>query len=152
MAAREFIDHREVVCGTVTILTEYVRELATDMDAALGSALFFAIRREMLGVPRGTISDESDGVRWLDELADDELHRTRWTPSVTGGTVDAIPNRTVLGAVLISGIGRPSQGVAFPQRPITSQPWSLSRRLSYSASSGFDSIVCAVDGFTNSHR
>ncbi|AZH25936.1 DHH family phosphoesterase [Haloplanus aerogenes] len=114
-----FIDHREQVGATATILTEYVRELATEMDAALGTALLFAIRRETLGFLRGVTSAEYDAAGWLHEHADGALLRTLSTPSITGATVDAIAeaitNRTVRGSVLISGIGRTSERDALPQ-------------------------------------
>lgn len=115
----QFIDHREHVGATATILTEYVRELATEMDAALGTALLFAIRRETLGFLRGTTRDEYDAAGWLHDHADGALLRTLSTPSVTGATVDtiaeAITNRTVRGSVLISGISRTSERDALPQ-------------------------------------
>jgi nanoRNase/pAp phosphatase (c-di-AMP/oligoRNAs hydrolase) len=114
-----FVDHREQVGATATILTEYVRALEIPMDSALGTALLFAIRRETLGFLRGTTGDEYDAARWLHDHADGSLLRTLSTPSVTGATVDAIAdaisNRTVRGAVLITGIGRTSERDALPQ-------------------------------------
>jgi nanoRNase/pAp phosphatase (c-di-AMP/oligoRNAs hydrolase) len=114
-----FVDHREGVGATATILTEYVRELGTEMDEALGTALLFALRRETLGFLRGTTSAEYDAAGWLHQFADESLLRTLSTPSVTGATVDAIAaaitNRTVRGSVLISGIGRTSERDALPQ-------------------------------------
>ncbi|WP_435074690.1 DHH family phosphoesterase [Halorubrum sp. HHNYT27] len=114
-----FIDHREQVGATATILTEYVRDLDIEMDAALGTALLFAIRRETLGFLRGVTSDEYGAAGWLHEHADGALLRTLSTPSVTGATIDAIAeavrNRTVHGSVLISGIGRTNERDALPQ-------------------------------------
>jgi len=65
----QFIDHREQIGATATILTEYVRELDIEMDAALGTALLFAIRRETLGFLRGVTSAEYDAAGWLHEHA-----------------------------------------------------------------------------------
>jgi len=114
-----FVDHREHVGATATILTEYVRELDTEMDADLGTALMFALRRETLGFLRGATPGEYDAAEWLHGHADGALLRTLSTPSVTGATVDAIAeaitNRTVYGSVLISGIGRTSERDALPQ-------------------------------------
>jgi len=114
-----FVDHREHVGATATILTEYVRELETEMDSALGTALLFAIRRETRGFLRGATPEEYDAAGWLHAHVDAELLRTLSTPSVTGATVDsianAIRNRTVRGSVLISGIGRTSERDALPQ-------------------------------------
>jgi nanoRNase/pAp phosphatase (c-di-AMP/oligoRNAs hydrolase) len=115
----QFVDHREQVGATATILAEYVEELGTEMDTALGTALLFAIRRETLGFLRGVTSDEYEAAGWLHDHADSELLRTLSTPSVTGATVDAIAkaitSRTVRGSVLISGIGRTSERDALPQ-------------------------------------
>lgn len=114
-----FVDHREQVGATATILTEYVRELDTEMDTDLGTALLFALRRETLGFLRGATRAEYDAAGWLHDHADNALLRTLSTPSVTGATVDAIAkaitNRTVRGSVLISGIGRTSERDALPQ-------------------------------------
>jgi nanoRNase/pAp phosphatase (c-di-AMP/oligoRNAs hydrolase) len=114
-----FVDHREEVGATATILTEYVRELGTEVDSALGTALLFAIRRETLGFLRGATPEEYDAAGWLHRSADAALLRTLSTPSVTGATVDsiasAIRNRTVRGSVLLSGIGRTSERDALPQ-------------------------------------
>ncbi len=114
-----FVDHREQVGATATILTEYVRELGTEMDNALATALLFAIRRETLGFLRGATREEYDAAGWLHDQADNGLLRTLSTPAVTGATVDAIAeaitNRTVRGSVLISGIGRTSERDALPQ-------------------------------------
>jgi len=114
-----FIDHREQVGATATILTEYVRELNTEMDTDLATALLFALRRETLGFLRGATRAEYDAAGWLHEHADNALLRTLSTPSVTGATVDAIAkaitSRSVRGSVLISGIGRTSERDALPQ-------------------------------------
>jgi nanoRNase/pAp phosphatase (c-di-AMP/oligoRNAs hydrolase) len=114
-----FVDHREDMGATTTILTEYVRELEADVNSALGTALLFAIRRETLGFLRGATRAEYDAAGWLHDHADTDLLRTLSTPSVTGATVDtiasAIRNRTVRGSVLISGIGRTSERDALPQ-------------------------------------
>ena len=114
-----YIDHREEVGATATILTEYVRELDIEMDSDLGTALLFAIRRETLGFLRGATREEYEAAGWLHDHADGALLRTLSTPSVTGATVDtiakAIRNRTVRGSVLITGIGRTSERDALPQ-------------------------------------
>ena len=105
--------------ATATILTEYVRELATEMASDLGTVLLFAIRRETLGLLRGVTRDEYDAAGWLHNHADNALLRTLSTPSITGVTVDAvaesITNWIVRGSVLISGIGRTSERDALPQ-------------------------------------
>ncbi len=115
----QFVDHREAVGATATILTEYVRDLELDVDDALATALLFAIRRETLGFLRGTTTAEYDAARYLHDLADRDLLRRLSNPSVTGATVDAIAtaidNRTVRGGVLITHVGRTSERDALPQ-------------------------------------
>lgn len=159
-----FIDHREQVGATATILTEYVRELTTQMDSDLGTALQFAIRRETLGFLRGATREEYEAAEWLHEHADSVLLRTLSTPSVTGATVDsiaeAITNRTVRGSVLISGIGRTGERDALPQAADYLATLGASRRRSCSASStmefscplgrlihGFTSVMCLTRRF-----
>ena len=114
-----FVDHREGVGATATILTESLRELSPEVDAVLGTTLLFAIRRETLEFLRGATREEYDAAGWLHGYADGDLLRTLSTPSVTGATIDsiaaAIRNRTARGSVLISGIERTSERDALPQ-------------------------------------
>jgi nanoRNase/pAp phosphatase (c-di-AMP/oligoRNAs hydrolase) len=114
-----FVDHREAVGATATILTEYVIELEVSLDATLATALLFAIRRETLGFLRGATRAEYEAAGELHDHADRDLLRRLSTPSVSGATVDAIAdaidNRSVRGAVLISHVGRTSERDAIPQ-------------------------------------
>ena len=114
-----FVDHREAVGATATILTEYILELDVTLDATLATALLFAIRRETLGFLRGATRAEYAAASDLHDHADRDLLRKLSTPSVSGATVDAIgdaiENRTVRGAVLISHVGRTSERDAIPQ-------------------------------------
>jgi nanoRNase/pAp phosphatase (c-di-AMP/oligoRNAs hydrolase) len=114
-----FVDHREAVGATATILTEYVLDLDVALDTTLATALLFAIRRETLGFLRGATREEYAAAGDLHDHADRDLLRRLSTPSVSGATVDAIAdaieNRTVRGAVLISHVGRTSERDAVPQ-------------------------------------
>jgi nanoRNase/pAp phosphatase (c-di-AMP/oligoRNAs hydrolase) len=114
-----FVDHREAVGATATILTEYVLELEVALDATLATALLFAIRRETLGFLRGVTRAEYSAAGDLHDHADRDLLRRLSTPSVSGVTVDAIAdsieNRSVRGSVLISHVGRTSERDAIPQ-------------------------------------
>ncbi|GAB3311030.1 bifunctional oligoribonuclease/PAP phosphatase NrnA [Haloplanus rallus] len=114
-----FVDHRESIGATATILTEYVRAFDLELDATLATALLFAIRRETLGFLRGATDAEYAAAGFLHEAADLNLLRQLSTPSVTSATVDAIAqaiaNRSVRGAVLISHVGRTSERDALPQ-------------------------------------
>ncbi|MEF8820858.1 MAG: bifunctional oligoribonuclease/PAP phosphatase NrnA [Halovenus sp.] len=114
-----FVDHREHVGATATILTEYVRELELDADTALATALLFALHRETLDFLRGATAAEHEAAAYLHEYADHDLLRQLSTPSVTGATIDAIStaidNRLIRDAVLISHVGRTSERDSLPQ-------------------------------------
>ncbi|WP_135824787.1 DHH family phosphoesterase [Halorussus ruber] len=114
-----FVDHREGVGATATILTEYVRELDVEFDEILATGLLFAIRRETLGFLRGVTGDEYGAAQTLHGHADMEMLRRLATPAVSGATVDAIAdavgNRIVRGSVLISHVGRTSERDSLPQ-------------------------------------
>lgn len=114
-----FVDHREAVGATATILTEYLQKLDVAFDAPLATALLFAIRRETLGFLRGTTPDEYAAAGALHEYADGDLLRTLSNPAVSGSTIDAIAdaidNRLVRGSALISHVGRTSERDALPQ-------------------------------------
>lgn len=114
-----FIDHRESIGATATILAGYVRELDMEPDERLATALLFAIRRETLGFLRGATEAEYTAAGHLHAAAEMSLLRELTNPSVTGETVDAIgraiENRVVRGSVLISHVGRTSERDALPQ-------------------------------------
>ncbi|ELZ28030.1 phosphoesterase RecJ domain protein [Halogeometricum pallidum JCM 14848] len=114
-----FVDHREDIGATATILAEYVRELDVTVEETLATGLLFAIRRETLGFLRGATTAEYDAAGALHNHADRDLLRTLSTPSVSGATIDAISdsidNRIVRGSVLLSHVGRTDERDALPQ-------------------------------------
>ena len=114
-----FVDHREGIGATATILAEYVRDLDIDADTALATALLFAIRRETLEFLRGATAAEYEVAGYLHGNADADLLRRLSTPSVSGATIDAIAtairNRTTAASVLITHVGRTSERDALPQ-------------------------------------
>ena len=114
-----FVDHRESIGATATILTEYVVDLGIDLEPGLAAALLFAIRQETLGFLRGTTRAEYAAAAELHHRADRELLRSLSNPSVSGTTVDAIgeaiTDRDVRRSVLISSVGRTSERDALPQ-------------------------------------
>ncbi|AXG10316.1 DHH family phosphoesterase [Haloplanus rubicundus] len=114
-----FVDHREAVGATATILTEYVVELDVEVDSTLATALAFAIRRETLGFLRGATVAEYEAVIDLYDRTDLDLLRRLSTPSVSGATVDtiadAVHNRVVRGSTLVTSVGHTSERDALPQ-------------------------------------
>ncbi|MDS0295446.1 DHH family phosphoesterase [Halogeometricum luteum] len=114
-----FVDHREDIGATATILAEYVRELDVAVEETLATGLLFAIRRETLGFLRGATTAEYDAAGALHDHADRDLLRRLSTPSVSGATIDAISdsidNRVVRGSVLLSHVGRTDERDALPQ-------------------------------------
>jgi nanoRNase/pAp phosphatase (c-di-AMP/oligoRNAs hydrolase) len=114
-----YVDHRESVGATATILTEYVRDLEIEITPPLATALLFAIRRETLSFLRGTTSAEYTAASVLHDHADRDMLRQLSQPSVSGATVDAIAdaieNRQVRASVLISHVGRTTERDALPQ-------------------------------------
>jgi nanoRNase/pAp phosphatase (c-di-AMP/oligoRNAs hydrolase) len=114
-----FVDHRPDLGAAATILTEYVRTLDVDLETDLATALLFAIRSDTLDFLRGATREDYDAAGHLHETADPDLIQQLSTPSVSGGTLDAIStaidNRRINGAVLISHVGRTSERDALPQ-------------------------------------
>jgi len=114
-----FVDHRVEVGAAATILTEYVQALEIEPGTNLATALLFAIRSDTLGFLRGTTRQEYTAAKFLHEEADTQMIRELSTPSVAGGTLDAIStaidNRKTNRAVLISHVGRTSERDAIPQ-------------------------------------
>jgi nanoRNase/pAp phosphatase (c-di-AMP/oligoRNAs hydrolase) len=114
-----YVDHRESVGASATILTEYLQALDVEADTTLATALLFAIRRETLGFLRGATPAEYAAAGFLHPAADRDLLRKLSSPAVSSATVDAIAdaihNREVRGAVLISHVGRTSERDALPQ-------------------------------------
>lgn len=114
-----FVDHREEIGATTTIITEYLQELSLTVDEALATALLFAIRRETLGLLRGVTPSEYEAARFLHSHIDDSLLRKLANPPLTPATVDAvgraIENREIRSACLVSHTGRTVERDALPQ-------------------------------------
>jgi len=114
-----FVDNRETVGSTATILTEYLQELPMEPTTRIATALLFAIRRETLDFLRGVTRKEYEAAAYLHAYSEPELVRQLSTPAVSTATIDtiadAIENRQITGSVLISQVGRTSERDALPQ-------------------------------------
>jgi len=117
--AARFVDHRESVGATATILTEYFRDLELAFGTDVATGLLFAIHRETLSFLRGATTAEYEAAAALHDAADGDTLDTLANPSVTGATADAIAdaidNRHVRRSVLVSNVGRTSERDALPQ-------------------------------------
>jgi nanoRNase/pAp phosphatase (c-di-AMP/oligoRNAs hydrolase) len=115
----EYVDHREEIGATATIMTEYLADLEIDTSDALATALMFAIRQETLTFLRGATSAEYAAAERLHAKIDLDLLRDLAHPAVSESTIDAISdaidNRTVRGSTLISHTGWTTERDAIPQ-------------------------------------
>ncbi|WP_435362232.1 DHH family phosphoesterase [Haloarchaeobius sp. DFWS5] len=115
----DFVDRREDIGATATILTEYLDELDLPLDGTLATALMFALRRETLEFLRGVSGAEFEAAGQLQGTVDMDLLRRLSHPAISEATIDAISdtidNRTIRGSVLISHAGRTSERDALPQ-------------------------------------
>jgi nanoRNase/pAp phosphatase (c-di-AMP/oligoRNAs hydrolase) len=114
-----FVDRREELGATATILVDYLRDLEAEIDDSLATALAFALRRETLEFLRGTTAEELAAAAFLQPTVDARLLRRLASPPVSPSTVDvvgnAIMNRTVRGSCLVTGAGRTNERDALPQ-------------------------------------
>ncbi|MDS0259290.1 bifunctional oligoribonuclease/PAP phosphatase NrnA [Haloarcula sp. S1CR25-12] len=114
-----FVDNRQTVGATATIVTQYIRALPMEPAARIATALLFAIRRETLDFLRGVTRNEYEAAAYLHEYSEPKVVRQLSTPAVSRATIDAIAdaieNRRITGSVLISHVGRTSERDALPQ-------------------------------------
>jgi nanoRNase/pAp phosphatase (c-di-AMP/oligoRNAs hydrolase) len=114
-----FVDRREELGATATILVDYLREVDPAPDGTLATALAFALRRETLEFLRGTTAAELAAAAFLQPEVDTRLLRRLASPPVSPSTVDvvgnAIVNRTIRGSCLVTGAGRTAERDALPQ-------------------------------------
>lgn len=114
-----YVDHREEIGATATIMTEYLVELDLDESVPLATALMFAIRRETLTFLRGATSAEYGAAERLHAHVDTDLLRDLTHPSISESTIDAISdaidNRTIRGSTLVSHTGWTTERDAIPQ-------------------------------------
>jgi len=114
-----FVDHREELGASATILVEYLRELGIEPGEDLATALTFAIRRETLEFLRGATTAEYDAARFLHGSVDTARLRQLASPPLTPGTIDAIgdaiDNRVIRSSCLVSHVGRTEERDALPQ-------------------------------------
>jgi nanoRNase/pAp phosphatase (c-di-AMP/oligoRNAs hydrolase) len=115
----DYVDHREGIGATATIMTEYLVDLGLADADSLATALMFAIRRETLTFLRGATAAEFAAAEQLHARLDLDLLRDLSHPAVSEATIDAIgdaiDNRVVRGSTLVSHTGWTTERDAIPQ-------------------------------------
>ncbi|HVL86953.1 MAG TPA: DHH family phosphoesterase [Candidatus Thermoplasmatota archaeon] len=105
-AVADFVDVREGVGATATILTKYLQQLNVPVSPRLATALLYAIRTDTRGFTRGATAEDMAAATFLSAYADMALLEKIETPPMAGETVDvlgrAIRNREVYGSHLLS--------------------------------------------------
>ncbi len=114
-----YVDVREDVGATATILTEYIRELKIVPSKTLATALFFGIKTETDEFKRNTRTADFIATAFLYPFVDHELIEKMEGPAISTETLDvlgtAIKNRQIYSSFLISFAGFINDRDALPQ-------------------------------------
>ena len=104
-----FIDVRQNVSSTSTILTKYVQEFDLSLSEDVATALLYGIRAETLDFKRDTTPADLTAAAYLYPFADHDTLEQVESPSMSPETLDvladAIRNRDVKGSHLVSNAG-----------------------------------------------
>lgn len=114
-----FVDIRDNVGATATILTEYIKELKLVPSKILATALFFGIKSETDEFKRNTRTADFLASAYLYPFVDHELIEKIEGPAISTETLDilgtAIRNRQVYSSFLLSFAGFINDRDALPQ-------------------------------------
>ena len=104
-----FVDVREAVGATSTLLVDYLRGYHIDVDAAVATALLFGIRVDTNDFTRGTTQADFNAAANLVPYVDHDVLKRIESPSLSADTFEiisrAIRNRERREAVLTSCVG-----------------------------------------------
>lgn len=104
-----YVDLREDVGATSSMMVEYLRQLEIDIDEQLATALLYGIRTDTNDFTRKVSTTDFDAAALLWDIADHDALRRVENPSLsrdTLGTIgDAIAKRRVRGSILSSCVG-----------------------------------------------
>lgn len=104
-----FVDIRPHVGATSTIVLEYLREQAVNVDRRLATALFYGIDSEISGYPREATADDDRALEWLFPRSDRDLiaqiRHPRLPRSYFATFQHALANAFVYGDVIVSYCG-----------------------------------------------
>jgi nanoRNase/pAp phosphatase (c-di-AMP/oligoRNAs hydrolase) len=114
-----FVDVREAVGATSTLLVDYLRGYHIDVDAAVATALLFGIRVDTNDFTRGTTPADFDAAANLVQYVDQDVLKRIESPSLSADTFEiiarAINNRERRDSVLTSCVGSLSDRDALAQ-------------------------------------
>ncbi len=115
----EYVDVRNDVGSTATILTEYLKELKIIPSKTLATALFFGIKSETDEFKKNTRTSDFLAAAFLYPFVDQEMIEKIEGPAMSTETLDvlgtAIKNRQVYSSFLISFAGFINDRDALPQ-------------------------------------
>lgn len=115
----DFVDVRESVGATSTLLVDYLRGFQIDVDVDVATALLYGIRVDTNDFERGITQDDFDAAAFLISHADVDLLRRIESPSISAETLEiiaqAIRNRVPRGRVLTACVGPLSDRDALAQ-------------------------------------
>lgn len=105
----EYIDIREEIGATSTILTEYIQKLGVEMDEKLATILLMGIRVDTQNFSRDATPKDLEAAAYLLPYVDQDLLRKIESPPMSEETLNvlgvAIRNRIVRGSYLVSNVG-----------------------------------------------
>jgi len=114
-----FVELREQVGATSTILTEYLDRLGLEFDRATATALLYGIRIDTSDFTREVSPADFRAASILSEHADTNVLAQIEQPTIDGETLEtiarAIKNRIQNGSVAVASVGRLSNRDALPQ-------------------------------------
>jgi nanoRNase/pAp phosphatase (c-di-AMP/oligoRNAs hydrolase) len=115
----EFVDVRQNVGASATIILGYLQELSIVPDTKLATALLHGIRVDTAAFTRHTSPSDLKAVAYLSPLVDPKLLEQIESPPMTTETLDvmgrAIANRQIRSTYLVTNCGFVSDRDALPQ-------------------------------------
>ncbi|WP_083861088.1 DHH family phosphoesterase [Halobiforma nitratireducens] len=115
----EFVDLRDGVGATSTMLTEYLEQFGLEFDSSTATALLYGIRVDTNDFSREVSPADFEAASMLHPHVDASVLRQIEQPTVEGDTLEtiarAIKNRTQRGSVAVASVGQLSDRDALPQ-------------------------------------
>lgn len=105
----EFVEVRNDVGATSTILTKYLQEMNIPPDSLLATALMYGIRTDTNNFRRNVHPADFSAAAFLHPFVDQEILEQLTSPDISTETLDvigeAIKNRKVKGSILVTTVG-----------------------------------------------